>query len=49
MVEALLAQRGAAANPAAVRNACVDYQVDARDQLSVAAAVRLAEELSGVV
>lgn len=49
MVEALLAQRGAAANPAAVRNACVDYQVDARDQLSVAAAVRLAEELSGVI
>ena len=46
MVEALLSQRGSAVDPAAVRNACVDYQVDARERLSVAAAVRLAEELA---
>lgn len=46
MVEALLAQRGVAASHSAVRNACVDYQVDARDCLSVTAAVQLAEELA---
>lgn len=49
MVEALLAQRGVEAGHAAVRNACVDYQVDARDCLSVSAAVRVAEELAAVV
>lgn len=49
MVSALLSQRGVEPDPAAVRNACVDYQVDARDCLSVSAAVRLADELAAMV
>ncbi|MBE5784622.1 MAG: DUF815 domain-containing protein [Clostridiales bacterium] len=45
MVEDLLAQRGVHADRAAVRNAAVDHQVDARDRLTVTAALSLADQL----
>ena len=46
MVDAFLAARGISVDHARVRNACVDHQVDARDHLSVSAAVLLADELA---
>lgn len=42
LVCGLLRARGIMADYAAVRSACVDHQVDARDRLSAAAAVRIA-------
>ena len=44
-VGAALAQRMVVCDRAQLQNACVDHQVDARDQLSVSAALRLAERL----
>lgn len=46
MVEELLSGRGITPDRAAVRNAAVDHQVDARDRLTVTAALALADRLS---
>ena len=45
MVEELLSQCGTQIDRAAVRNAAVDHQVDARDRLTVTAALFLADSL----
>ncbi len=49
MVEDLLSKRGVHADRAAVRNAAVDYQVDARDRLTVTAALFLADGLTAAL
>lgn len=46
MVEELLSERGINLDRAAIRNAAVDYQVDARDRLTAAAALFLADRLA---
>ncbi|MDO5110789.1 MAG: DUF815 domain-containing protein [Clostridia bacterium] len=44
-VAAVLEEKMVLCDRASLQNACVDHQVDARDQLSVSAALRLAERL----